>query len=74
MIHNESAAKSDVGECAAACDLAGEIWAANGDVAGAQGYWKKAAGLLAPYLKDSRDWRVLEESGPSVCQCPPIFP
>ncbi len=60
LIHNESATKADVDECAAACDLAGEICAANGDSAGAQGYWKKAADLLAPYLKDSRDWRVLD--------------
>jgi serine/threonine protein kinase/tetratricopeptide (TPR) repeat protein len=60
LIHSERATKADVSECAEACDLAGEICAAGGDSAGAQGYWKKAADLLAPYLKDSRDWHILD--------------
>ncbi len=60
LIHNESGTEADAGECAAACDVAGEICAASGDWAEARNCWGKAAGLLAPYLKDSRDWQILD--------------
>ena len=54
------AKNADVGGCAGACVVAGEIAAQSGDLGSAQKRWRRAEELLRPRLPDSRDWRLLD--------------
>ena len=60
LVHNGQATDADVGECALACVVAGEIAAQAGDSAAARQDWERAAELLAPRLPNTRDWRLLD--------------
>ncbi len=60
LMGENRATRIDVSECARASVLAGEIFAATGDLPAAQSCWNKATELLSGYLKDSHDWRILE--------------
>lgn len=51
---------ADVGECAAACVVSGEIAANAGDQAAAQRHWHRAIEMLSPRLGGSRDRRLLD--------------
>jgi serine/threonine protein kinase len=54
------ATDADVGECATACEVAGDIAAQAGAGAAAKGDWQHAAEMLAPRLPATRDWRLLD--------------
>jgi len=60
LIREGRATDADVGECALAGVVAGEIAAQSGDDAAAQRHWQHAADLLAPRLPGTRDWRLLD--------------
>jgi len=60
LIGEGRATDTDVGECAQAGVVAGEIAAQSGDSAAAQRHWQHAAELLAPRLLGTRDWRLLD--------------
>jgi serine/threonine protein kinase len=51
---------AEVGECARAHVVCGEVAAGSGDPAGARREWTRAADQLAPRLAASRDWRLLD--------------
>ena len=50
----------EVGECARALVLAGEIAASSGDPSRARSYWIRSAEMLAPRMTAGRDWRLLD--------------
>src|SRR5271165_146485 len=54
------ATDADVGECAAAHVISGEIAARAGDASGARRDWQRADELLAPRVGGSRDWHMLD--------------
>jgi len=60
LIREGQTTDADVGECALAGVVAGEIAAQSGDSAAAQSHWQHAADLLAPRLPGTRDWRLLD--------------
>jgi serine/threonine-protein kinase len=60
LIREGRATDADVGECALAGVVAGEIAAQNDDRAAARRQWQHAADLLAPRLPGTRDWRLLD--------------
>jgi tetratricopeptide (TPR) repeat protein len=60
LIREGRATDADVGECALACVVAGEIAAQVGDSAAARRHWQRVADLLAPRLAGTRDWRLLD--------------
>jgi serine/threonine protein kinase/TolA-binding protein len=60
LIHEGRAEDADLGECAAAYDLEGEIAATGGNAARAEGCWRHATEILAPRLPGTRDWRLLD--------------
>jgi hypothetical protein len=60
LIREGRATDADVGECALASVVAGEIAAKAGDDQAARQLWKRAANLLGPRLPGSRDWRLLD--------------
>jgi serine/threonine-protein kinase len=60
LIREGRATDADVGECALARVVAGEIAAQAGDSATARRHWERATALLAPQLAGTRDWRLLD--------------
>jgi serine/threonine protein kinase len=60
LIREGRAVDADVGECASACNVAGEIAAEAGESAEARGDWQHAEKILAPRLQGTRDWRLLD--------------
>ena len=60
LIHDGGAADADLGECALACVVAGEIVSRDGNGAAALRHWERAAALLAPRLAGTRDRRLLD--------------
>jgi hypothetical protein len=60
LIGEGRATNADVGECALAYVIAGEIAAQTGDLAKAELQWKRAWELLAPRLSGTNDWRLLD--------------
>ena len=60
LVHDGQAANADVGECAFAAVVAGDIAAQTGDAAAGRQRWERAAELLAPRLPGTRDWRLLD--------------
>ena len=49
-----------MGECATAFIVSGEIAAKSGDAGEAHRAWIRADKLLAPWIRASRDWRLLD--------------
>jgi serine/threonine-protein kinase len=60
LVQDGRATTADLGEYARACVVAGEIAGTTGDAAEASRYWRRAGEILAPYLKETRDWRLLD--------------
>ena len=60
LSREEGATDVDIGECATAYVVSGEIAAKSGDAAEARRDWLRAAELLAPRMHDSRYWRLLD--------------
>jgi serine/threonine-protein kinase len=60
LIRESRATNVDVGECALAGVMAGEISAQAGDASAARRHWQHAADLLAPRLSGTHDWRLLD--------------
>ena len=60
LYRDGKATDGDIGECAAAHVVSGEIAALSGDAAGARDDWQHATDLLAPRIGASRDWRLLD--------------
>jgi eukaryotic-like serine/threonine-protein kinase len=60
LIREGRARDTDVGECALACVLAGEIAATSGDQSSARHLWQKASDLLAPRLAGTHDHYLLD--------------
>ncbi|HEY1764970.1 MAG TPA: serine/threonine-protein kinase [Opitutaceae bacterium] len=56
----DGATDAEIGESAKALVVRGEIAAQAGDTSLAESSWHRAADLVAPRLKDSRDWRLLD--------------
>jgi serine/threonine protein kinase/tetratricopeptide (TPR) repeat protein len=56
----DGAVDNEVGECAKAYVVFGEIAAKSGDAGEARRDWMRADELLAPRIRDSRDWRLLD--------------
>jgi tetratricopeptide (TPR) repeat protein len=56
----DGAVNYEVGACAEAYIVSGEIAAKSGDVGEARRDWMRADQLLAPWIRDSRDWRLLD--------------
>ena len=54
------AADGDIGECARAAVVAGEIAAQAGDLNSARRHWQRATDLVASRLPDTHDWRLLD--------------
>jgi hypothetical protein len=50
----------ELGQCAKAFVVLGEITAKSGDAGEARRYWLRAAELLAPRMGASSDWRILD--------------
>ena len=59
-IREGRATDTDVGECATAFEVAGEIASQTGAGAAARNDWTRAAEMLAPRLNGTRDWRLLD--------------
>ena len=60
LIRAGGAADADLGECALARVVAGEVAFQAGDSATARRHWERAAGLLAPRLAGTRDRQLLD--------------
>jgi len=60
LSQSEGASGAELGECANAYLISGEISAKSGDVGAARHDWLRAAELLAPRMRGSRDWRLLD--------------
>ena len=60
LVQDGQPTDADVGECAIAYVVAGDIAAQAGDAVAARQYWERAADLLAPRLPGTRDWRLLD--------------
>jgi len=56
----DGAINYEVGECAKVYIVSGEIAARSGDASNARSYWTRADNLLAPWIRNSRDWRLLD--------------
>jgi tetratricopeptide (TPR) repeat protein len=60
LIRDNQASNVAVGECATAYIVSGEIAARSGDAAESRRDWLRAAEVLAPRMRESRDWRLLD--------------
>jgi eukaryotic-like serine/threonine-protein kinase len=60
LARDEGASDVDVGECATAYVASGEIEARSGDAGEARRDWLRAAELVAPRIRESRNWRLLD--------------
>jgi serine/threonine-protein kinase len=60
LVRDHGATAIEVGECAQAYLVAGEIAVRAGERAAAQEDWQRANELLVPRLANSRDWRLLD--------------
>jgi len=60
LVREGYATDADVGECATACVVSGEIAAMSGDGVESRREWLRAAELLAPRVRGSSDWRLLD--------------
>jgi hypothetical protein len=60
LVQDHGATAIEVGECAQAYLVAGEIALRAGERAAAEKDWQRASELLAPRLAHSRDWRLLD--------------
>jgi serine/threonine protein kinase len=60
LVHEARATSRDVGECALASIVAGEIALRSHDATAARRHWENAAEILASRLQNSRDWRLLD--------------
>ncbi|MDP2138773.1 MAG: protein kinase, partial [Candidatus Didemnitutus sp.] len=60
LIANDRADRWDFSDYAQACLLAGRIAFASDRLDEARGHWTRAVAVLAPHMKDSNDWRILD--------------
>jgi eukaryotic-like serine/threonine-protein kinase len=60
LIREGRATDADLGECAKAGVVAGEISARSGSGAAAQRDWQRAGEILAPRVQGSSDWQLLD--------------
>jgi serine/threonine-protein kinase len=60
LMREGRATDADVGECATAFEVAGEIAAQAGSGAAAESDWQHAAEMLAPRTHGTQDWRLLD--------------
>jgi tetratricopeptide (TPR) repeat protein len=60
LVREGHALDVDVGECAMASVVSGEIAAHSGDGDAARRHWQHATDLLAPRLTGTRNWRLLD--------------
>src|ERR1019366_1168097 len=60
LLRDGRATDADVGECATAYVVSGEIASLLGDTAEARHDWLRAAEMLAPRTGRGRDWRLLD--------------
>jgi tetratricopeptide (TPR) repeat protein len=60
LIREGRATDADLGECAKACVVAGELAAQAGARAAAEADWKRAAEILAPRMQGTSDWQLLD--------------
>ena len=60
LVRASGATDAEIGEGAKALVVRGEIAARAGDRSLAQSSWQRASDLVAPRLKDSRDWHLLD--------------
>jgi tetratricopeptide (TPR) repeat protein len=60
LVRDSRATRADIGDCARASVVAGEIAAQTGDATLARMHWQRAEELLRPRLTGSRDWRLLD--------------
>jgi serine/threonine protein kinase len=56
----EGATDDELGQCARAFVVLGDVAAKSGDAGEARRNWLRAAALLAPRTNNSRDWRLLD--------------
>ncbi len=60
LVHDARATSADIGECAMASVLMGDVMFHTGDVQIARRHWERAIELLAPRLSGTRDWQLLD--------------
>lgn len=60
LVQDHGATATEVGECANAYIVAGEIALRAGDRTAAQKDWQRANEMLSPRVAHSRDWRLLD--------------
>jgi serine/threonine protein kinase/tetratricopeptide (TPR) repeat protein len=60
LAHSDTASDGEIGECARAYIVAGEIAARSGDSGAARRHWLAAADLLTPRMRGYRNWHLLD--------------